>query len=103
MPDKRIWSFSGFKMIVEKVGGPGKYVLEFEGGIDYQPNGSPELRGDRKNIQSDLDHIFTPRRAMSNTDNRFELNFLLESKIEKFEKWLEKTVRDYRAVLEDIP
>ena len=103
MSEKRIWLFSGFKLTVTKVAEPGKYELEFDGGIDYQSDGSPELRGDRKSIESDLEYIFTPRRAMSNSDNRFELNFLLESKADKFEKWLEKTVKEFRAVPEDIP
>ncbi len=100
--EKRKWAFSGFKMTVSKIAEPGKYQVEFEGGIDYGPDGRPELRGDRKNVQSDLDYLFTPKRAMSNSDNCFELNLMLESKIDKFEKWLEKTVKDYRAVPDDL-
>ncbi|MBD3169236.1 MAG: hypothetical protein GF307_07110 [candidate division Zixibacteria bacterium] len=100
--EKRKWTFNGFTLTVEKVGEPGKYVVEFDGGIDYNPDGSPELRGERKEVEADLDFIFTPKRAMSNTDNRFELNFFLESKVEKFENWLEKTIKNYRAVPEDI-
>lgn len=103
MSKKRIWQFSGFKMTVTKVAEPSKYELEFDGGIDYNADGSPELMGDRKKVESDMDYIFAPRRALSNCDNRFVFNFLLESKAQKFEKWLENTVRDYRAVLDDTP
>ncbi|MCP4634763.1 MAG: hypothetical protein GY855_17685 [candidate division Zixibacteria bacterium] len=101
MSEKRKWQFSGFNMCVEKEGESGKYIIEFEGGIDYDYEGKPEIRGDRKLIQNDLDHIFLPRRSLSNSDNRFELKFLLDSKIGKFESWIEKTVRDYRAVPDD--
>ncbi|GEM_PF-5048273 len=101
MANKRIWQFSGFRMTITKIAEPGKYEIEFEGGLDYLPDGSAELRGERKYIEKDLDFLFTPRRAMSNSDNKFELNFMLESKVEKFEKWIEKTVRDYRGVPED--
>jgi len=90
-------------MTVDKIAEPGKYLIQFDGCIDYQTDGTYELRGDRKKVQSDLDYLFAPRRAITDSDNRFELNFVLESKVEKFEKWLEKTVREYRAVLEDIP
>ena len=103
MSQKRIWQFSGFKLIVMKIAEPGKYSLEFIGGIDYQSDGTIELRGERKKVQSDLDYLFTPKKAMSNSENRFELNFMLENKAEKFEKWLEKIVKDCSAVPENVP
>lgn len=103
MAEVKKWAFSGFTMKVEKVGEPGKYVIEFEGGLDYGSDGTAEPRGDRKSVQSDLEYLFMPRRAMTNSDNRFELNIMLESKVAKFENWLEKTIKEYRAVEEELP
>ncbi len=97
---KRVIEFTEFKLIVETKE-QGKVSLTCQGGLDYDYDRTPQIKGERKPIQEDLELMFMPKKSVSDVDNGFELSFATDERRRKFENWLDKVKRNYDGIEDD--
>ena len=102
MIDEAKYQFRTFTVEIKKRPIPDSFLVLFKGGTNVDYRGWETPAGDRKKFEDDFKFMWNPFDAPSNKKGEYVVKFSTEDRLKKFAEWLDKEIRQYGGLKDDI-
>ncbi len=102
MLDEGKIQFRNFTLEIKTRPIPNSFLILFSGITDIDSRGWETPSGERKKLEEDFKFMWNPYDAPSSKKGEYVVKFSSEERLKKFAEWLDKQIRQYGGVRDDI-